>query len=401
MANSLTINSASISPTIFKPGDTVKVTFKVTNSASSKKNLMSLDVGLGLHSNYTTYFFSSTKRVKTSIKPGASATLTASYVIGNASSTFKDPEGDPYEENGIQRLVSQGQRTSGSIYFGVTGTMFGVEQEISGDFYITKAVSGTVMAITYKPGIVNGLRIMRVSGDGQEDDESEVVAVTTQLSQESAPPAGLFSCKLYYAPDRAAKTTDSFIDLTDSIATLLNGVTNDRTLVTQAFSAGSDWHFLLTYGDAYESASPATASISEAFANLHLSGASTGGIAMGKFSSATEGVPLFECEYPAHFASDVTVPSGKLLKSVKVSTSVSIAKSDSGSQTGNVSIEVSPGTGWTAVGVIGFYLSNGATFASRVYLSSGKVVIYYRHNGTLSSAITLTLQAWVLCVHTG
>lgn len=36
------------------------------------------------------------------------------------------------------------------------------------------------------------------------------------------------------------------------------------------------------------------------FANLHLSGASTGGVAMGMFSTATEGDPKFESAYPAH-----------------------------------------------------------------------------------------------------
>ena len=38
-----------------------------------------------------------------------------------------------------------------------------------------------------------------------------------------------------------------------------------------------------------------------AFANLHLSGHSTGGVAIGRFSGATLGNPRFECAYPASF----------------------------------------------------------------------------------------------------
>ena len=38
--------------------------------------------------------------------------------------------------------------------------------------------------------------------------------------------------------------------------------------------------------------------VDRAFANLHLSGLATGGVAIGKFSAATNGNPLFECAFP-------------------------------------------------------------------------------------------------------
>ena len=45
----------------------------------------------------------------------------------------------------------------------------------------------------------------------------------------------------------------------------------------------------------------------KSFANVHLSGCATGGVAFGKFSASTSGSPLFECEYPAVFTAGITV----------------------------------------------------------------------------------------------
>ena len=52
-----------------------------------------------------------------------------------------------------------------------------------------------------------------------------------------------------------------------------------------------------TIGDAYDKA-VFSVLVARAFANLHLSGLATGGVAIGKFSAATQGNPLFECAFP-------------------------------------------------------------------------------------------------------
>lgn len=50
-------------------------------------------------------------------------------------------------------------------------------------------------------------------------------------------------------------------------------------------------------GDAYDKA-VFSVLVARSFANLHLSGLATGGVAIGKFSAATYGNPLFECAFP-------------------------------------------------------------------------------------------------------
>lgn len=68
----------------------------------------------------------------------------------------------------------------------------------------------------------------------------------------------------------------------------------------ETFSNGTTYAGALTIGTAYESATQAFA-IARAFANMHLSGAATGGVAFGSFSSSTLNNPLFESRYPAIF----------------------------------------------------------------------------------------------------
>jgi hypothetical protein len=78
---------------------------------------------------------------------------------------------------------------------------------------------------------------------------------------------------------------------------MLTGITDSTSAITTTFSNGSDWSFLLVVSNGYETRS-ATANIPRAFANVHMSGCRTGGVAFGKFSGATENNPLFECAYP-------------------------------------------------------------------------------------------------------
>ena len=52
--------------------------------------------------------------------------------------------------------------------------------------------------------------------------------------------------------------------------------------------------------DGYETAS-SLVTVDRAFANMHLSGKTTGGVAFGRFSSSTQGAPKLESDFPAYF----------------------------------------------------------------------------------------------------
>lgn len=66
------------------------------------------------------------------------------------------------------------------------------------------------------------------------------------------------------------------------------------------FDTAYNYTLLFTIGDAYNTYSFSVL-VARAFANVHMSGCPTGGVAFGKFSAATEDNPLFECEFPAQF----------------------------------------------------------------------------------------------------
>lgn len=175
------------------------------------------------------------------------------------------------------------------------------------DFSTSYADYPIVISRYWNPAV--SLSVKRGLANGSANDEGERLLVTAKLSKNEYADASAMFCRLYYEENGTATTSSSYIDLTPSISALLAGVTDDASLATQTFSNGSNWSFLLVFGDDYETAS-APASIALAFANVHMSGASTGGVAFGRFSSSSEGNPKFECAYPATFEQPVNADGG-------------------------------------------------------------------------------------------
>ena len=136
------------------------------------------------------------------------------------------------------------------------------------------------------------------------NDEAIAVKTTAKLTADCAASqlaAHGYSISLY-ATDahNPALPTDTVIAFNATLSNLIAGITDSTSAVTASFSAATDWYFLLTVSNGYETTS-AYGSIPRAFANVHLAGLGTGGVAFGKFSGSTEGHPLFECEFPAYF----------------------------------------------------------------------------------------------------
>lgn len=183
----------------------------------------------------------------------------------------------------------------------------GNEEDFQGD--ITNGYSQNLIVFSHTWLPTASLSVKRCLANGSANDEGERLLVTAKLSKSEYADTSAMFCRLYYEENGTATTSSSYIDLTPSISALLAGVTDDASLVTQTFSNGSNWSFLLVFGDDYETAS-APASIALAFANVHMSGASTGGVAFGRFSSSSEGNPKFECAYPATFESGLDMRVG-------------------------------------------------------------------------------------------
>ena len=165
--------------------------------------------------------------------------------------------------------------------------------------------------------------------------------------------ASNFTATMYYARDAKATTSSSVLSMNVSRDVLFGvGYSANTSVLPGTYANGSVYSFLLVVTDGIETAS-ATCVVDRAFANLHLSGQSTGGVAIGKFSSATYGNPLFECEFPAVFGGGINKGAVEI---VNILIMVGIANV--------VDVHV-VGTGSALRGaVICFYLSNEGVLAS-------------------------------------
>ena len=134
---------------------------------------------------------------------------------------------------------------------------------------------------------------------GAANNEGESLISTVRLDMADAAEASNMTLALLYEQGAAVNQASEIIDLTAHIPDLLSGVTDSATLIESLFPNSSDWNFKLVFGDAYEE-SAAYASIARAFANVHMSGKSTGGVCLGGFSTSEEGNPKLESYYKAH-----------------------------------------------------------------------------------------------------
>lgn len=162
--------------------------------------------------------------------------------------------------------------------------------------------------------------------NGVPNDEGVDLLTDVQLSCDST--SSVFQSHGYSRAITCTPTPTGGCEIRASIAEMLTGITDSGSAISGTFNNGTDYSMTLTVGNGYESTS-ATVSILKSFANVHMSGKSTGGVCFGGFSSAEEGSPKFECYFPAYFYSgvrftpDVVTPT-RLTDSLAKSTGVEV-----------------------------------------------------------------------------
>jgi len=166
-----------------------------------------------------------------------------------------------------------------------------------------------------------------------------------------------YSASLSCSPEASGSALNA------TISQMVSGITDSPTAIAGTYSNGSDYLLTLTVTNGYETA-VSKFSIARAFANVHMSGCSTGGVAFGRFSSSTDGSPKFECEYPAYFyggiACGINMQSGF----------VAAANISSGSLR---TITVKFDTAFTTAPVVMLTLSSGSTAGSNGRVGCGIV----------------------------
>ena len=130
------------------------------------------------------------------------------------------------------------------------------------------------------------------------NDEGTTLAATMRVQLAEGNNASSFTAKMYYAKDAKATTSSTVLNMNVSRDILFGvGYSANTSILPGTFVNGSVYSFLLVVTDGIETAS-AMCVVDRAFANLHLAGLKTGGVAIGKFSASANGNPLFECAFP-------------------------------------------------------------------------------------------------------
>lgn len=155
----------------------------------------------------------------------------------------------------------------------------------------------TMLDAWYRPVINVFVAERSIGGTPNDEGENPLLDIALGCSSEAIP--AVMGLHFYYR-DRTADedVNPNMKDLSELITGALAG--EIQTLISETFEKSTDWDLVLWFGDAYESITLAVV-LPKAFANLHLSGTSTGGACFGGFSKSTEGTPLFESYFPARF----------------------------------------------------------------------------------------------------
>ena len=194
-------------------------------------------------------------------------------------------------------------------------------------FWHATAAQPMVLTITYlssefKPYITDA-KLYRANSLGAAADDGTNLSFRATLALEKLGTGGSGTFKIYSGDSADATTTQVY---SRSVSGSTSGVTVSAAPIS-GLTVGSgvkkwfrmEFAYTATTESGVSSTETASATflIGNVFTNVHLAGVSTGGVCFGGYSSATEGVPKFECYYPAYLKGGIAQigdGSGNLLE---------------------------------------------------------------------------------------
>jgi len=277
---SFSISNVELSRSLIGPSEALTVSFDLTHNMSKRL------ANLSMYIRYASTVYYVVKQVQI---PANQARNTTVHYIVDVNTCGSSESGSVFAE----MISGNYRRYTDSLTF----TWRAFDEAGSYYDYVSASIPGNILIDRRCMPAVNTLQLERAA-NGVPDDEGENLMATIKLSLADTTWVSGMTCRLHYAQGSTVDDTAPHIDLTSSLSDLLAGVSGDATLIAQTFARNSDWAFLLVFGDV--ETGQGLCEVSRAFANLHLSGASTGGAAFGRFSTSSEGDPKLESEYPLY-----------------------------------------------------------------------------------------------------
>jgi len=277
---SFSISNVELSRSLIGPSEALTVSFDLTHNMSKRL------ANLSMYIRYASTVYYVVKQVQI---PANQARNTTVHYIVDVNTCGSSESGSVFAE----MISGNYRRYTDSLTF-----MWRAFDEAGSYYdYVSASIPGNILIDRRCVPVVETLQLERAA-NGVPDDEGENLMATIKLSVADSTWLSGMSCWLHYAQGSTVDDTAPHIDLTSSLSDLLAGVSGDATLIAQTFARNSDWAFLLVFGDV--ETGQGLCEVSRAFANLHLSGASTGGAAFGRFSTSSGGDPKLESEYPLY-----------------------------------------------------------------------------------------------------
>lgn len=147
---------------------------------------------------------------------------------------------------------------------------------------------------------VDAFALTRVDSDGVPNNEGVYLRMDVKLSLVNTANKNNSTVRIYYGTEPTIDTSAApHFTPNLTIDQMLSGIYGNTQAVPITFSNGSKWYFALVFTCGGETA-VGSASVGRAFATLHVS-TPTGSVAIGGFSTGTEGNPKFESYPPAYF----------------------------------------------------------------------------------------------------
>ena len=251
-------------------------------------------------------------------------------------------------------------------------------------YWRATAAQPMVLTITYvssefKPRIT-GAQLHRANDIGAADDGGTFLRFEATLSAEKLGTGGSGTFAIYSGDSMDATTTQVYSSTGFSGST--SGVKLSAAPIPGvSIESGEKKWFRMEFsytattdsGVSSTETASATFLIGNVFTNVHLAGVSTGGVRFGGYSTAGEGMPKFECDYPAYLYGGIAqIGDGTdgLLALMGIQTGSSAAQSVTNSKTADV--EVSFGKAYSAAPVV---VANIVSESTSYYLGRCNVAI--------------------------
>lgn len=153
--------------------------------------------------------------------------------------------------------------------------------------------------VVYSPKI-DLFDVQRMDANGLLADDGSYIATSLKLSTSGDAPLNEAKLILYVSEKSGEFSSNNSIDLSGRISELITGLNMNTSLIPGEFSPGMNWYFAVEFSIGDETAFLADM-VQMKTVSMHLSKFPTGGVAIGMYSTSTDGNPKFETAHRAYF----------------------------------------------------------------------------------------------------